>query len=84
MEETVKWEYTSQYLWKDVSDVDTRNNQILNKHGNEGWELVSVDNNIAYFRRPLETIPPAIIVVYTDRSQDAQELANQIRKHLGR
>ncbi len=27
----------------------------LNKLGIEGWELVSVDNGIAYFKRPLRT-----------------------------
>ena len=27
----------------------------LNKAGTEGWELVSVDNGIAYFKRPLRS-----------------------------
>lgn len=49
MEETMKWEYKTLdlglYGYEDK----------LNNLGTEGWELVSVDNYVAYFKRPIRT-----------------------------
>ena len=43
-----KWEYG--YIVFGGEDVANR--EAMDRRGDEGWELVSVDNGIAYFRRP--------------------------------
>ncbi len=47
-----KWEY---YLYRfiDTKDFDTLANRIevFENLGSIGWELISVDNEIAYFKR---------------------------------
>lgn len=48
METAVKWEYLTVALTNDTS----RDRVILSNYGNLGWELVSVDNGMAYFKRP--------------------------------
>lgn len=59
----MKWEYRFKYLLSDshdvainetIRDIDNYNAKVLDDLGNDGWELVSVDNGIAYFKRPLE------------------------------
>lgn len=72
----MRWEYWIEEMPPDMKE--------FNEMGEKGWELVSVDNGVAYFKRPLEEIPPAIIVIYTDKSQKAQEIADQINRYLRR
>lgn len=46
----MKWEY-----WK--AELPSREKEVisyLDKFGNEGWELVSVDDGTLYFKRPLD------------------------------
>lgn len=59
METAVKWEYQEMslraiYDLGDKSTIPYRTNDGLNKLGREGWELVSVDNGMAYFKRPVD------------------------------
>ncbi len=45
----MKWEYTVVYLANfELSDIDA-----LNEFGKMGWEMVTVDNGIIYFKRAL-------------------------------
>jgi hypothetical protein len=39
---------------------------FLNQEGDKEWELVSVDNGIAYFKRPLRTKSEAEILAHFD------------------
>ncbi len=41
-----KWEYVTAPLISHALQA------ILNQWGDEGWELVSVAENVAYFKRP--------------------------------
>lgn len=41
------WEYATAML------VSHALQQILNQWGSDGWELVSVVDNVAYFKRPV-------------------------------
>lgn len=47
----MKWEYLVTQLNRETFKDEDR----LNELGQSGWELVSVDNGIAYFKRPLRT-----------------------------
>jgi hypothetical protein len=49
-----QFEYKIFYLWIDKEDV-------LNRLGKEGWELVYVDGNECYFKRELNVVQPNII-----------------------
>lgn len=42
---------------------------FLNKEGENDWELVSVDNDIAYFKRPLHTKSEDEIMRYFENRQ---------------
>ncbi len=43
----MKWEYTVVYLANfELSDIDA-----LNEFGKMGWEMVTVDNGMVYFKR---------------------------------
>ena len=37
-----------------LSNAYQRGELILSRIGKEGWELVSVDNGVAYFKRPID------------------------------
>ena len=41
--------------------------------GNQSWELVSVDNGIAYFKRPIDE---------AERAKWSEEMASRKRKKL--
>lgn len=41
------WEYATAPL------ISHALQQILNQWGSEGWELVTVSENVAYFKRPV-------------------------------
>jgi len=43
------WEYATAPL------VSHALQQILNQWGSDGWELVTVANDVAYFKRPKES-----------------------------
>ena len=43
----VKFEYKSIYL----SSLDFTRGETLDKEGIKDWELVTVDNDVAYFKR---------------------------------
>lgn len=48
----MKWEYAVTWDF----DWDTKNDEIfdeLQRLGQEGWELITVDKGVAYFKRPL-------------------------------
>ncbi|MDC8829366.1 DUF4177 domain-containing protein [Alteromonas gilva] len=36
-----------------ADEVEARRKRILQDYGEDGWELVSVEENIFYFKRPL-------------------------------
>ena len=40
------WEYATAPL------ISHALQQILNQWGDDGWELVTVENDVAYFKRP--------------------------------
>ncbi|MHA2055358.1 MAG: hypothetical protein ACW99F_17400 [Candidatus Hodarchaeales archaeon] len=44
----MKWEYVHYLMYSD------KEQEIRDFHnlGNEGWELVTINNNTAYFKRP--------------------------------
>lgn len=46
MAEHTTWEYATAML------VSHALQQILNQWGSDGWELVCVVDNVAYFKRP--------------------------------
>jgi hypothetical protein len=58
----MKWEFANKRLLGDsdvalnetLRDIDDANCATLTIFGREGWELVSVDNGIAYFKRPID------------------------------
>jgi len=43
-----RWEYATAPL------ISHALQQILNQWGDDGWELVAVAENVAYFKRPKE------------------------------
>lgn len=43
----IRWEYATAPL------ISHALQQILNQWGSDGWELVTVVDNVAYFKRPL-------------------------------
>jgi hypothetical protein len=49
-----KWEYKIVAL-KTLSSLEDRE-RILNKFGEEGWELVNIDHPVAYFKREIKMI----------------------------
>ena len=63
--ESPKWEYkvfvlnpfenglVGRKLNEIADEVDARRNKMLQDYGEDGWELVSVAENIFYFKRPL-------------------------------
>ena len=51
----MKWEYLTAKVCVPHSIPDTA---ILRGAGLEGWELVSVDNGVAYFKRPISKESP--------------------------
>ena len=55
----MKWEYLVVVLSRIIDDFFQEkavmdNSEILCTVGRDGWELVSVDNGIAYFKRPIQ------------------------------
>lgn len=57
----MKWEYKIATLWPDVlsetdDNITSDNQELLNQIGEEGWELVSVDSGIAYFKRAINYV----------------------------
>lgn len=46
----MKWEYL-----REIADENYLTLPYLNELGANGWELVSVDNGIAYFKRAIES-----------------------------
>lgn len=48
----MKWEYDYVYP-TDRPDKLQETIAVMKDMGRDGWELVSVDNGIAYFKRPL-------------------------------
>ncbi len=59
----MKWEYrielsqisSSSLSEQSFKDVHRITSSMFRKLGTDGWELVSVDNGIAYFKRPLRS-----------------------------
>jgi hypothetical protein len=43
-----RWEYAT------VPLITHALQQILNQWGSDGWELVAVADNVAYFKRPVD------------------------------
>lgn len=41
-----KWEYLDRY-------IVNHNAEFFGSLGRQGWELVAIDNRIAYFKRPI-------------------------------
>jgi len=51
----MKWEYHfTNVEYPDNVAGKHKKVELLNEFGLEGWELVSVDNGIAYFKRPIK------------------------------
>ena len=50
-----RWEYKMVYVNYYYEDGDTEVAQQLNVLGEEGWELVSVSDKVAYLKRSLGT-----------------------------
>lgn len=48
----LKWEY----ITKDATDMDLLRNYRFNDLGEEGWELVAIQGNEAFFKRPLSEV----------------------------
>lgn len=55
----MKWEYfLYRFFYSEELDTLEEQAKVFKELGQENWELVSVDNGIAYFKRPiLEKIP---------------------------
>ena len=53
-----QWEYKKYTIVDDSEDHEFMTQQDrLNHYGKKGWELVSVDNSVAYFKRLIITKP---------------------------
>lgn len=57
----MKWEYEVLALEENHNHTGISYKAMLDTDGNEGWELVSVDNGIAYFKREIRNISKPII-----------------------
>jgi len=62
----MKWEYKELSVGIIKSSTDS-----FNKLGLEGWELVSVDNGMAYFKRELKPKSEAEILKYFDETRSS-------------
>lgn len=50
----MKWEYCVEAMRNIETELDFENlSRILTERGQNGWELISVDNGFYYFKRPL-------------------------------
>lgn len=66
----MKWEYLIVYLkGRSYDDPRIFPKSEFDKVGIDGWELVSVDSGIAYFKRPLRTKSEAEILAHFDYPQ---------------
>jgi len=65
----MKWEYHFANIeHPDNTTGKHRKAELLNELGTKGWELVSVDNGMAYFKRPInECLPSYFAPAYFDR-----------------
>ena len=73
----MKWEYTLVSFGNTSGDLAISMNVIqaittrLDKVGLEGWELVSVDNGLAYFKRPLRSRAEDEIMKHFDTTRSS-------------
>ena len=51
--ENPRWEYATFFFEKDVFENEAKVVEDLDGYGKEGWELVTVSNSIAFFKRRL-------------------------------
>lgn len=66
----MKWEY--KYLYPEIDSSDDVKvldivNQLMNQMGQDRWELVSIHNNVAYFKRPVQPKSEAEILAQFDK-----------------
>ena len=64
----MKWEYFL-YRFLSIERLDTLQDRqgIFSKLGLDNWELISVDNGIAYFKRPIQPKSEAEILAQFDK-----------------
>jgi hypothetical protein len=65
-----KWEYkvVNFYTEEDwTKDSIKKWERLLNKYGAERWELVSIHDSLAYFKRPVMDKPPIYRESISDR-----------------
>lgn len=60
----MKWEYFTKDLYSQKQSPEEQA-KILNHFGEQSWELVSVDNSVAYLKRPISEKTPISISVKT-------------------
>lgn len=71
METAVKWEYSAAQIREmDLGYVEI---PLLNSFGAGGWELVSVDDGFAYFKRPVHSKSEAEILKHFDAPRQDRE-----------
>ena len=82
MENKVRWEYRIALLDKYGNDPEQtmRDNQmLLDSLGLDGWELVAIRKDMAYFKREfVQKYDPA----YVDNEQLAKMMNRQIERHV--
>lgn len=64
------WVYKAIFIGKDNVDL-IRVNKILNAYSE--WDLVAVDNGIAYFKRPYEEVKKNALDYFGKSSLDDKE-----------
>ena len=52
----MKWEYLTSAIPKNARNTIEEVDDKFEYYGKQGWELVSVDNGIAYFKRPIVNV----------------------------
>lgn len=62
----MKWEYRTMACG--CNPFESRSEK-LNRLGVDGWELVTIDNGIAYFKRPIQPKSEAEILAQFDTKQ---------------
>lgn len=64
--DTMKWEYKRLFVSEYGPELIDGKYGKLGEYGREGWELVSVDNGKAYFKRPIQPKSEAEILAQFD------------------
>lgn len=75
----MKWEYCTESI---QMRSDKGIQELLALRGSEGWELVTIYNGSIYFKRPVEPVPPAIVVINYSSPNSIDEIVREIQARI--